>query len=292
LKDVLDYNYTLYDSDPNRNLSDPSVLEYHSFHFQGPTDNLDVWRQYRLMEPVLERLSYTRERSWLTVGDGAYGLESIRMTRSGFTNVFPTDIDGKLLEVAKQRGLIDKYGVENGEQMSFADESFDYVLCKDSYHHMPRPMIALYEMLRIARNAVVLIEPQDPWIDPPIAEQQERAGYESVGNYIYTVSKRELTKVAQGLDLPAYAFKSYFDHCPPAIERIPVSPNSPGFNHYMRVILAGENAVQQKKTKGGMLFAILFKVLPTEQELKLFNHGAQGWEVTLFHGNPYRKRFL
>lgn len=42
------------------------------------------------------------------------------------------------------------------------DDAFDYVLCKDSYHHMPRPMIALYQMLRVARRAVVLIEPPGP----------------------------------------------------------------------------------------------------------------------------------
>lgn len=69
------------------------------------------------MEPVLDG-SATQASKWLTVGDGAYGLESIRMRRKGFTDVLPTDIDGKLLQVAKDAGHISDYRVENGEALS------------------------------------------------------------------------------------------------------------------------------------------------------------------------------
>lgn len=236
MDDVLKYNYELYDRDPNRDLSNPEVVNLHAYHFQSETENADVWRQHRLMEPVLFRMPYAKEASWLTVGDGAYGLESIRMRRKGFTNVLPTDIDGKLLQVAKDAGHLADYRVENAERLSFADASFDYVLCKDSYHHFPRPMIALYEMIRVARKAVVLIEPQDPWADAPLMPGPTIAGYETVGNYVYTVSRRELEKVALGLDLPAIAFKGIFDHCPPNIERIKVSPYDPDFLAFLRTV--------------------------------------------------------
>jgi len=289
--DVLSFNYELYDRDPNRNLSDPEVVKLHSYHFQNETDNLDVWRQHRLMEPVLDRMQFARNHSWLTVGDGAYGLEAIRMGRKGFTDVLPTDIDGKLLEVSKTKGLIKEYKVENGEKMSFADDSFDYVLCKDSYHHMPRPLIALYEMIRIARKAVVLIEPQDPWIDDPVMPGPQIAGYESVGNYVYTISKRELVKVSQSLELPVYGFKSIFDYCPPNIEQIPVHPTSPKFIEYMRLIIEGQDRVTKGIEKGGMLFAVLFKTAPTQFELSSFLSGSNGWQLTSFPGNPHRRAF-
>jgi SAM-dependent methyltransferase len=45
---------------------------------------------------------------------------------------------------------------ENAEQLSFEDESFDFVLCKEAYHHFPRPMIALYEMIRRRCRLIVL----------------------------------------------------------------------------------------------------------------------------------------
>lgn len=291
MTDILTFNYELYDRDPNRNLTDPAVVALHELHFQSETDNADVWRQYRLMEPVLKRMQYAKNDSWLTVGDGAYGLESIRMRRKGFSNVLPTDIDGKLLEVAKSRGMIDNYSVENGEKLSFADESFDYVLCKDSYHHMPRPMIALYEMLRVAKKAVVLIEPQDPWSDVPLLGGDHVAGYESVGNYVYTISRREMVKVALGMDLPVVAFKGIFDHCPPKIEEIKVSPNDARFHEYMRALMIGEQQCAQGATKNNMLFAVLFKETPSQEAIQAFTTEPDGWSMTFFPGNPHKKNF-
>jgi SAM-dependent methyltransferase len=289
--DILTYNYELYQRDPNRNLSDPDVVSLHALHFQTETENTDVWRQHRLMEPVLERMNYTKNSKWLTVGDGAYGLESIRMRRKGFTDVLPTDIDGKLLQAAKDAGHISDYRVENGEKLSFADNSFDYVLCKDSYHHMPRPMIALYEMIRVARHAVVLIEPQDPWADAPLMAGPAVSGYESVGNYIYTISRRELEKVALGLDLPAIAFKGLFDHCPPAIEKIKVSPADASFNAYMRALYVGEDACREGRQKHNMLFAIIFKTTPDQALIDSIVANPDGWNVSFSQGNPHKKKF-
>lgn len=57
--------------------------------------------------------------------------------------------------------------VENAEKLSSPNETLDFVLCKESYHHFTRPMLALYEMLRVATKAVVLIEPNEsPCVDP------------------------------------------------------------------------------------------------------------------------------
>ena len=291
MTDILTYNYELYDRDPNRNLSDPEVTNLHALHFQIETENADVWRQHRLMEPVLDRMLFAKNLKWLTVGDGAYGLESIRMKRKGFTDVLPTDIDGKLLKVSKEAGHISDYRVENGEKLSFTDNSFDYVLCKDSYHHMPRPMIALYEMLRVARHAVILIEPQDPWSDAPLTPGPSVSGYESVGNYVYTISRREMEKVALGLDLPAVAFKGLFDYCPPNIERIKISPTDPEFNSLMRTVYAGEDACRNNQQKHNILFAILFKTKPDQSFIDSIVSNTDGWSVNFFNGNPHKKQY-
>ena len=60
MTDILTYNYELYDRDPNRNLNDPEVVSLHALHFQNETENADVWRQHRLMEPVLDRMIYAK----------------------------------------------------------------------------------------------------------------------------------------------------------------------------------------------------------------------------------------
>ena len=71
--------------------------------------------------------------------------------------------------------------------------------------------LALYEMIRVSSKAVVLIEPQDGYIDLPIGKGKHLATYEDSGNYVYTLSKRELEKVALGLGLPAVATKNICD---------------------------------------------------------------------------------
>ncbi len=112
-------------------------------------DTVDHWRHARMYEPAKAFL-HNSALTWLTVGDGRYGLDSIRLRRLGCRSVLPTDIGDAFLAEARLQGLIDDYRVEDAERMSFADDSFDMVFCKESYHHFPRGPLALYEMVRVA----------------------------------------------------------------------------------------------------------------------------------------------
>ena len=117
-------------------------------------DTVDSWRHQRMyscLDPIIER---DMPASWLTIGDGRYGADS-RYIRSKGGTASPSDIDDSLLKEANEKGLLDGFYRENAERLSFSSDSFDYVLCKESYHHFPRPMLALYEMLRVAKNGVV-----------------------------------------------------------------------------------------------------------------------------------------
>jgi len=127
----------------------------------------------------------------------------------------------------KQMGIIKEYGVENAEKLSLANESVDIVFCKESYHHFPRPNIALYEMLRVAKDMVILIEPNDActlqhprlmirnfltrkfsgsaFFTKPASE------FEPGGNFVYCLSKNELIKIAHGLSLKGFAWKGLND---------------------------------------------------------------------------------
>lgn len=85
--------------------------------------------------------------------------------------------------------------------MSFSDGSYAYVLFKEAFHHFPRPMIALYEMLRAVRKGVVLIELNNIGNDV----------FEGCGSYVYSLSWREAIKVALALCCPCIAFKGFND---------------------------------------------------------------------------------
>lgn len=115
-------------------------------------DTINYWRQFRMYDPVSNCMNATKNNSWLTIGDGRYGLDAITMIRSGYTNVSASDLYDGLLKESKANGLLHNIYKEKAENLSFKDETFDYILCKEAFHHCPRPMIALYEMLRVAKR--------------------------------------------------------------------------------------------------------------------------------------------
>ena len=254
-----------------------------TFRHRLDSGSIDWWRHKRLWEPVFSCLSHTKEQTWLTVGD-TYGSDAFQMMREGFKHVLPSSIDSVMLDEAKRRGYIENFSVENAEALSFKDNSFDYVLCREAYHHFPRPMIALYEMLRVARKGVVLIEPQDPMIDHPAIVGDVPSGYEASANYVYTLSRRELTKVALGLDLHVMACRGLFDTYRDEIAKNRAEDSDPEFVKYRQEIERCEQECAQKQRKHSYLLAILYKERPADVRLDQFS---ADWTVTFFPGNPY-----
>jgi hypothetical protein len=112
-------------------------------------------------------------------------------------------------------------------KLMYGDNSFDYVMCKEAFHHFPRAYLGLYEMIRVSRNATILLtEPIDilskmsllvliknicDKIHPLLINKlwKNRFSWETVGNYVFKVSAREIEKIAMGMGLPYIAFKRY-----------------------------------------------------------------------------------
>lgn len=211
--------------------------KYHESWFDE--DTVDFWRHKRMYEALRPLAEYYRDKSWVSIGDGRYGLDSIRMEKLFGTKVFPTDISKEMLKKSLELGLIKKYSVENAENLSFEDDSFDFVFCKEALHHCPRPIIALYEMIRVARIGVVIIEPLDEvTLSRPaklvrqaikfvintlytrnhtflknydFIDSATRHSYEDSGNYVYAISMRELDKIVHGMNLGGMAYKGIND---------------------------------------------------------------------------------
>jgi ubiquinone/menaquinone biosynthesis C-methylase UbiE len=180
---------------------------YESWWLPG---TVNYWRHTRLMAPVFEVLSGLKQYSWLTIGDGA-GMDAWRLLQAGFRQALATDLDASVLEQTHRSGHITSFKVENAEALSFADNSFDFVLCKEALHHMSRPYAAIYEFFRVARYGVVVIEPQDPWIDWPCRTDSSEPHYEEVGNFVYDFSARELEKIAYAMNITGVATQSLVD---------------------------------------------------------------------------------
>ena len=176
-------------------------------------------RMYQLIDPLLKMFP---KSEWLTVGDLYYGSDAQYIQLKGH-KVIASDIDDHFLKKGKEIGYIENFSKENLESLSFEDNFFDFVLCKETFHHLPRPYLGLYEMLRVSKIGIMLIEPYDRFINASPIEKfatwilkklkgQIHDMYEVSGNYKYSLSKRELKKIALGLNLPCLAIKYLNDY--------------------------------------------------------------------------------
>lgn len=174
-------------------------------------------RSLKLLAPF-----FNEKRKWLTVGD-YNGLEA-NFLIDNKQDVTASDLDDTFLAKAHDLGLIDKYDIVNSENIPFEDSSFDYVLCKEAYHHFPRAYLSLYEMVRCSKKATIIIEPIDILLTSPVfcmiksildlinpdlinKVWKNRFSFESVGNYVFKISEREIEKLSMGIGLEAIAFK-------------------------------------------------------------------------------------
>jgi len=180
--------------------------------------SIDNWRHTRMLDltrPIWESFP---ESQWITVGDGRYGSDAAYLHSHGVKVIASSLTDDKLKH-AHERGYIPAFQAENAEHISLPDNAVDFVLCKEAYHHFPRPPIALYEMLRVAHIGVVLIEPLDnPKLLDGVKRLLKRAirgdremQFEPSGNFLYRLNVRELGKLMTAMGGEDMAFKGIND---------------------------------------------------------------------------------
>lgn len=246
--------------------------------------SIDSWRHNRIINFLSPLIKSFNEASWLTVGDGRYGTEARHLKKINPTiSTWSCDISIDLLQEAHQEGLIESYSLENAEKLSFKDDQFDFCLCKESYHHFPRAPIALYEMLRTCRQGVVLIEPEDQYsVDPSIptsvlkfafigmknslkkilGKPFTKYEFEEIGNFVYSVSERELSKTMLGLGFRHMALLGFNDHYIPGCENETIESAPKMFKKIVRKIRFQDFLSRVGFKKHTNLVAVLFKNEP------------------------------
>jgi ubiquinone/menaquinone biosynthesis C-methylase UbiE len=264
--------------------------------------NIAFWlqnRMWNLIDPFINK-----GEKWLTVGDG-YGLDAHYLLGKE-AKVCSSDISDTFLSLAKENGFIEEFSIENAEKLSFKDQSFDYVLCKESYHHFPRPYLAVYEMIRVAEKGIMLIEPNDPLSQMPLllamvnlldrihstwVEKiwKNRFSFETVGNYVFKLSIRECEKIAMGLNLPAMAYKginnSYYQ-TDSGTEL--ASPDSKALKKIKFKIRRANFLSASSILPYQLLAVVLFKVKPDPDKIQELT--TAGYYYREFPKNPYLKK--
>lgn len=262
-------------------------------------NTIDNWRHNRMYSFLKKIVEFDKNFKWLTVGDGRFGSDAMKLIEYGATNVLCTDLDDYLIKYSAEKKEINKYKKENAENLSFSDNEFDFVLCKESYHHFPRPMLALTEMFRVAKIGVILIEPRDYNIDRSFftlvnkivnlfKKRPDGHFFEEVGNYVYTISERELEKFMLGMHHYTIAFSGINDHYSNISGDQIENLNLPHKLNFLRlkIIIAVKNLLNLlniKKTN--ILSAILFKNNLNEDLKSIIQK--KGFKFKKLPKNPY-----
>jgi ubiquinone/menaquinone biosynthesis C-methylase UbiE len=247
------------------------------------------WRHTRLLEPVLGVLRGLAKHSWLTIGDGA-GMDAWRLLQAGFTDVTATDLDDTVLRQTHASGHITKFKVENAESLSYADNSIDFILCKEALHHMSRPYAAIYEMLRVARYGFVIVEPQDPWIDWPCRTDLTQPQYESVGNYVYQFSRRELEKIGYGSNVTGVATKQLIDVYIPGCEYATCVEGDPIWQKIKQDVEEKTAAMKNGTIKANYVLGIFMKNSVAPELFEALEKQNSEWNFLRTDTNPYLRQ--
>lgn len=288
-----EWDKVLQDEDRQK-IGDSWITEEHT---------LDKWRHQQMYD-LLKPLVTHNHRSWLTIGDGRYGSDARALMDMGAKDVHCTDISDTLLKVAKEKGIIKDFSEQNAESTTFKDNQFDFVLCKEAYHHFPRPQIALHEMLRVSKIGIILIEPRDMEIDrAPFyiliklakwllgKSRKSKHRFETVGNYVFTVSEKELEKCQLAMHRRFVAFSGINDVYKEGGEYININSKIKSerriINRLKRSVSFLNILCKLGIYKSNLLFSILFKSDPSPELLKVLERN--GWKVSVLPKNPYLK---
>ncbi|MFN8144717.1 MAG: methyltransferase domain-containing protein [Bacteroidia bacterium] len=273
--------------------------------------SVDYWRHERMYNTLLTLLKNYPNAKWLTVGDGNFGKDANFILSHG-GDALATDLNNPSFEKALEVGFIKKYQLENAERLSFKDDEFDFSLCKEAYHHFPRPYIALYEMLRTSKNAIVFIEPNDQdtislpdmtlgngffWflrttiksvknlLRKPVKPALDySAFYEPAGNFIFTLNYHELKKVAIGLNLPTIAWKGFNDTFIDGAGEEMLSDHGPIYRKTYAFMRSHEKKVRLGYFFPTMITFIIFKTAPSAACLQSMKE--DGFVVETLPKNP------
>lgn len=165
-------------------------------------------RRLHLALDLLERVAGLRRdelRHWSAlVVCGGVGGEATFLANQGFTDVTNSDFSENALQLC--RAFDPRLNTKrlNAEAMELPDASVDLVLVQDGLHHLPRPVQGLTEMVRVARRAVIVLEPHTGLVAKILGTTWERIEDET--NFVFRWNHAFLNQVVRSylLDGPHY----------------------------------------------------------------------------------------
>jgi SAM-dependent methyltransferase len=144
--------------------------------------------------------------------------EALFLREFAFEEILITGIldpDERMLDAISQDSRI-SYRKENCENLNLPSRSFDLVFCKAGLHHLARPVQGFYEMLRVCKKAVIIVEGYNCLASRILTKMNLATVYERNldiniefrDNYVFRWSKSHLQEILNSyyLDSGYHAF--------------------------------------------------------------------------------------
>ncbi len=123
------------------------------------------------------------------------------------------DISERSVERARERarrhGFTAQFQAGDAEKLPFADGAFDIVAVHDGLHHLSDPQAAIAEMARVARKAVIVIEPARSWLTQRAVRAGLALDYEDAGNFVYRFREDEIYECVAKAGFVSMRYKQY-----------------------------------------------------------------------------------
>lgn len=140
---------------------------YDESNYASPLQSALMRASHRLVERRFQKCEHFSKVLEIGAGTG----EHLRYVRHDFDQYVLTDRDEKTLEVAKRK-LITKlnnkllFEMQNGEKLSYANDSFDRLIATHVLEHIYQPHLAIKEWARVVKHGGILsvLIPTDPGI--------------------------------------------------------------------------------------------------------------------------------
>ena len=192
-------------------------------------------RRYSFYLKVVSEIITDKKSSVLVCGGGEHDKNIFKELK--FQNVTISNLDSRMKGNEFEPF---KWKYENAENLSFEDNTFDFVVIHAAIHHASSPHRVLTEMYRVAKIGILAFESRDSMIMRILEKFCLTQTYEhaavyyngckyggvnntEIPNYIYRWTEREIEKTIQSYApylTHRYIYKYGYDFpCTPQIER-------------------------------------------------------------------------
>lgn len=122
-----------------------------------------------LYNVIIQKIEKLDLNSLLDVGCGTGNILSI-LCKNEKINLLGIDLsEAMLMEARKKLNSNVELKVGDSEHLPWNDETFEGIICTDSFHHYPKPEKVLLEMARVLKiNGKIIIG--DPWAPNPLRQ--------------------------------------------------------------------------------------------------------------------------